>query len=100
LFAERLICIINEDLTMGRGEMKVFRVSDGTSWVARLHDTADGDGAATSRTGWEAILFESGPGAAAQRLVYRPHGWLAEASQDDLAAALEEGVSIRVRWGD
>lgn len=80
--------------------MRVFKVSDGTSWVARLHDTTDDDSAVGSRTGWEAILFESGPGAAAQRLVYRPHGWLADASPEDLAAALEEGVAIRVRWGD
>lgn len=80
--------------------MRVFKVSDGTSWVARLHDTADDDGSVSSRTGWEAILFESGPDAAAQRLVYRPYGWLADASADDLAAALEEGVAIRVRWGD
>ena len=79
--------------------MRVFKVSDGTSWIARLHDSPDDEGVA-ARTGWEAVLFESGPGAAAQRLVYRPHGWLAVATAEDLAAALDEGVSIRVRWGD
>jgi hypothetical protein len=80
--------------------MKVFRLVDGSSWVARLHDEADDAEAVAARTGWEAVVFESGPGAVAQRLVYRPHGWLAHASPADLAAALEEGVPIRVRWGD
>ena len=79
--------------------MKVFKVADGSSWVARLHDTAD-DATVSARTGWEAILFESGPGAAAQRLVYRPYGWLDAATPAQLAEALEEGVAIRVRWGD
>jgi hypothetical protein len=32
--------------------------------------------------------------------VYRPHGWLATATPQDLEAALAEGVSIRVTWGD
>lgn len=80
--------------------MRVFKVADGTSWLARLHDTADEEEGGKPRTGWEAVLFESGPGAAAQRLVYRPHGWLAAASPQDLEAALAEGVAIRVTWGD
>jgi hypothetical protein len=80
--------------------MRVFKVSDGTNWMARLHDTIDDIEAVTARTGWEAILFESGPGAVAQRLVYRPHGWLAAATPADLEAALAEGVWIRVTWGD
>jgi hypothetical protein len=80
--------------------MRVFKVADGTSWLARLHDTVDDREAVAARTGWEAVLFESGPGAAAQRLVYRPHGWLATATPQDLEAALAEGVSIRVTWGD
>jgi hypothetical protein len=46
------------------------------------------------------VVFQSGPHAVAQRLVYRPHGWLAAATPAELAEALEEGVSIRVRWGD
>jgi hypothetical protein len=80
--------------------MRVFKVADGTSWVAWLDDTIDDAEAVTARTGWEAILFESRPGTLAQRLVYRPHGWLAAATAEDLAAALDEGVAIRVRWGD
>jgi hypothetical protein len=91
--------IIHSNLMPGR-TMRVFKVSDGTSWMARLHETTDDGTPVTSGTGWQAILFETGPGAAAQRLVYRPHGWLADATPQDLEAALDEGVSIRVRWGD
>jgi hypothetical protein len=78
--------------------MRVFKVSDGTSWMARLHDATD-ESTATTRAGWEAILFERGPDDAA-KLVYRPHGWLLAATPDDLEEALAEGVAIRVRWGD
>ena len=80
--------------------MRVFKVADGTSWMARLHDATDDAEAVSARTGWEAVVFQSGPHDVAQRLVYRPHGWLAAATPADLAEALEEGVSIRVRWGD
>jgi hypothetical protein len=80
--------------------MRVFKLADGTSWLARLHDATDDAQAVSERTGWEAVVFQSGPHAVAQRLVYRPHGWLAAATPAELAEALEEGVSIRVRWGD
>jgi hypothetical protein len=78
--------------------MRVFKVADGTSWTAKLHDP--GPPADGKRTGWEAILFEVIPAASAQRLVYRPAGWLQDASPADLVEALEEGVAIRVRWGE
>jgi hypothetical protein len=78
--------------------MRVFKVSDGTSWVARLHDGAE-HAPAAERAGWEAILFTADPVAVAQRLVYRPAGWLAAATLDELVAALEEGVLVRARWG-
>jgi hypothetical protein len=77
--------------------MRVFKLVDGSSWVARLHDESE---PGRKRIGWEAILMESSPVAAAQRLVYRPPGWLETASTGDLAAAFEEGVAVRVRWGD
>ena len=69
------------------------------SWVAHLHD---GDEAApsTERVGWEAILFVSNPATVAQRLVYRPVGWLAQATTAELVAALEEGVVVRAHWGE
>jgi hypothetical protein len=75
--------------------MRVFKVADGTSWVARLHETETGAAAARSR--WQAILFETP--RAGQRLVYRPSGWLQTATPDDLVAALEEGMGVRTRWG-
>lgn len=78
--------------------MRIFKVADGTSWVARLHDETEGE--SRRQVGWQAILFETGPAAAAQRLVYRPPGWLASATTEDLAAALEEGIAVRVRWGE
>jgi hypothetical protein len=80
--------------------MRVFKMSDGTSWVARLHDGAeDGDDDVAQRIGWEAVVFDSTPASVAQRLVYRPAGWLAAATVAELAAALEEGVAVRLRWG-
>jgi hypothetical protein len=78
--------------------MRVFKRSDGTSWVARLQDGAEGAADASGRVGWEAIVFEAGPADVAQRLVYRPAGWLDAASPEELAAALEEGVLVRTRW--
>jgi hypothetical protein len=81
--------------------MRVFKVADGTSWVAEVHDGVDVDaGAAADRAGWEVILFSADPAAVVQRLVYRPAGWLAQATLDELVAALEEGAAVRARWGD
>lgn len=81
--------------------MRVFKVSDGTSWVARLHDGDDAGGERVQqRIGWETIVFEAAPDAVAQRLVYRPAGWLASATPAELADALEEGVAVRLRWGE
>jgi hypothetical protein len=78
--------------------MRVFKVSDGTSWTARIDDGGD-DVQDEQRPGWEAIVFEASVAAAAQRLVYRPPGWLQQATARDLTAALEEGVTVRVKWG-
>jgi hypothetical protein len=77
--------------------MRVFKVSDGTSWQARLQEPGADSSASTAA--WEAILFQPGRTADVDRLVYRPAGWLAAASPEELAAALEEGVRVRVRWG-
>lgn len=76
--------------------MRVFKVADGTSWTVRLEE---GDGAGDSSTGWEAVVFDASPHGVAQRLVYRPSGWLEAATPGDLAAALEESVAVRIRWG-
>lgn len=75
--------------------MRVFKVSDGSSWTARPDgQSPEPEGA---RAGWEGILFEQAEGRA--RLVYRPAGWLNAATVEELAAALAEGEAIRARWG-
>jgi hypothetical protein len=79
--------------------MRVFKIADGTSWVAHLHDGDEAKPTA-ERVGWEAILFISDPATVAQRLVYRPVGWLSQATTAELAAALEEGEVVRARWGE
>jgi hypothetical protein len=76
--------------------MRVFKLADGSSWVARLHDEGD---APRKGSGWQAILIEASPAGSASRLVYRPPGWLDEATPVELADALDEGVMVRVRWG-
>jgi hypothetical protein len=76
----------------------VFKVADGTSWVARLDE--GGEAQPQPLTGWQGVLFERSPHTAAQRLVYRPPGWLDRATPADLAAALEEGVPVRTSWGE
>ena len=78
--------------------MRVFKLSDGSSWIAKIHEASDG--MASPAAGWDTILFQQDPDAFGQRLVYRPRGWLTSATSAELAAALEEGVAIRVRWGD
>jgi hypothetical protein len=79
--------------------MRVFRLSDGTSWVARLHDEPEAGSDARERIGWEAVVFDPSLAGLAQRLVYRPPGWLMTATPAELAAALDEAVAIRLRWG-
>jgi hypothetical protein len=79
--------------------MRVFKVADGTSWIAKL-DVAEHASAEPPRTGWEAIVFEMDALTGRQRLVYRPSGWLEGASIDDLVEALEEGLTVRARWGE
>jgi hypothetical protein len=78
--------------------MRVFKVADGSSWTASVHDE-EGPAVDPSRAGWDAIVFEGTVHAAVQRLVYRPHGWLQDATPGDLAAALDESVAVRMRWG-
>jgi hypothetical protein len=73
--------------------MRVFSI-DGRSWVVRPELLTESGRAC----GWETILFESSPAGAA-RLVYRPAGWLRNASDSELAAALAEAEPVRARWG-
>jgi hypothetical protein len=76
--------------------VRVFKLSDGSSWVARLHEESE---LGRQGSGWQAILFEASSAGASPRLVYRPTGWLDGASPEELADALDEGVAVRVRWG-
>lgn len=78
--------------------MRVFRLSDGSSWLATLHEPGD-TGAGGTRAGWETVLFQQDQQVTGQRLVYRPSGWLDGATLNDLVAAYEEGVPVRMRWG-
>jgi len=79
--------------------MRVFKVMDGTSWIAKL-DEGEHATAQAPKTGWEAIVFEMDVVTGRRRLVYRPSGWLQGASVDDLVEALEEGVTVRAHWGE
>lgn len=76
--------------------MRVFKVADGSSWTARVQE---GTESAEPRVGYDSIVFESDPVADTLRLVYRPAGWLNDATVGDLVSALEEGVIVRARWG-
>jgi hypothetical protein len=79
--------------------MRVFKVSDGSSWVARVSEGDIAPEAGPATFGWDAIVFETDRMTAVQRLVYRPSGWLGGATVAELAAALEEGQPVRTRWG-
>jgi hypothetical protein len=77
--------------------MKVFKVADGTSWTVRVEERDSST--EPQRAGWETVVFEDTVHATVQRLVYRPPGWLRQATPGELAAALEESVAVRLRWG-
>ena len=74
--------------------MRIFKL-DGKQWVAQLHDLPAEKAAAQSRAGWEVIQFDTQPSSSVQRISYRPAGWLAQASIDELIAALREGETVR-----
>jgi hypothetical protein len=71
-----------------------FNSEDGLTWIARIHDGLD-HAAREQRAGWEVVQFDGG---AVQRIIYRPAGWLAGASIEELIAALREGEAVRARW--
>lgn len=78
-------------------DMRIFKL-DGKDWIAQLHDLPDEKAAVQSRAGWEVIQFDTQPSSTIQRISYRPAGWLAQASIDDLIAALREGETVRASW--
>ena len=79
--------------------MRIFTSADGRGWSARIYDGPQDDAIHSAGVGWEAVLFEETGAGTAQRLVYRPAGWLATATDDELQTALEQSEAVRARWG-
>ena len=79
--------------------MRMFSSGDGRSWTARVYDGPRDEELSAARVGWEVILFEESGSEGAQRIAYRPVGWLATASVEDLREALEQSEAVRARWG-
>jgi hypothetical protein len=77
---------------------RTFKAEDGTSWVARIHDGVEVRRPLDERTGWEVVQFDPAHAGAVQRITYRPAGWLASASIQDLVRALQEGDTVRTTW--
>lgn len=77
--------------------MRYFKTKDGKLWSIRLDDGLVDVSAIGRRVGWEALLCETVP-SGSQKVVYRPAGWLPEATPEDLARALGEAESVRSRW--
>jgi hypothetical protein len=78
--------------------MRTFNSEDGRSWTATLHDGLEATALLDTRTGWEIVQFDSTQPGTTQRITYRPSGWLANASIQDLVDALREGESVRASW--
>jgi hypothetical protein len=77
---------------------RTFTAEDGKSWVARIHDGVEIRRPLDERTGWEVVQFDPTPPGTVQRITYRPAGWLAKASIQDLIQALQEGETVRTTW--
>lgn len=77
--------------------MREFKSEDGKTWIARIHDGKDDDAPVDARTGWEVVQFDTTTGMT-QRIAYRPSGWLANASIQELIEALREGDNVRATW--
>lgn len=77
--------------------MRSFTTGDGKGWSVRVVDGSVGE-AAGGTVGWEALLFECQSGEVAERLAYRPVGWLTGASAAELEQALHEAGLVRASW--
>jgi hypothetical protein len=77
--------------------MRSFSAVDGRVWNARLDNALTSNSAQPNGVGWEAVLFETAP-PATQKVVYRPVGWLTQASLGELQRALQEAEAVRARW--
>lgn len=77
--------------------MRVFTSDDGRSWTAvpvQLKEISEPVG-----FGWQAVLFRAVAPGSAERITYRPVGWLADATPEALRDALLEADGVRARWG-
>ena len=78
--------------------MRDFVNQDGRGWKVRLDDGLPDASGFPRRIGWEAVLFEAIPPGRAQKVAYRPAGWLSSAREDELVKALHEAIAVRARW--
>ncbi len=77
--------------------MRVFASDDGRSWTAVPVKAAELPN--PPEFGWQAVLFRTVEPTTAERIAYMPVGWLVNASQDELRAALNQAGGVRARWG-
>ena len=78
--------------------MRDFVNRDGRGWKVRLDDGLPDASGFPRRIGWEAVLFEAIPPGRAQKVAYRPAGWLSSAPVEELVNALHEAIAVRARW--
>ncbi len=77
--------------------MRVFTSEDGRSWTAVAVEAQQLP--APAGFGWQTVLFRTVGPDPAERIAYRPVGWLGGASQEELRATLAEADGVRARWG-
>ncbi len=77
--------------------MRVFTSEDGRSWTALAVESKEQQNPA--EFGWQAVLFRTVAPEPAERIAYRPVGWLAAATPEELRLALDEAHGVRARWG-
>ncbi len=77
--------------------MRVFTSDDGRSWTAVPIEVKEIPGPVAF--GWQAVVFRTVGTASMERIIYRPVGWLPDATPEDLRVALQEADGVRARWG-
>ena len=77
--------------------MRVFTSDDGRSWTAVAVEGKELQNPA--EFGWQAVLFRTVELTPAERIAYRPVGWLAAATPEELRETLAEAHGVRARWG-
>ena len=77
--------------------MRVFTSEDGRSWIAVPVEVNEIPGPVAF--GWQAVLFRTVAPDNAERFIYRPVGWLPDATPEDLRTALLEADGVRAHWG-